>query len=90
MSHVSMRDTNALPVQADLLPKGAPKEGVRAWLDAIAQHKRLSPTGTFLVSSRTGPGCCSSSQLHCFVMRAPAPSRPVDLYVLTTVGFHSR
>lgn len=41
-------------MQADLLPGGADEADVVAWLDGTAQHKKLSPIATFLVSSRTG------------------------------------
>ena len=41
-------------LQADLLPGGADEADVAAWLGGTAQHKKLSPIATFLVSSRTG------------------------------------
>lgn len=41
-------------MQADLLPGGADEADVAAWLEGTAQHKKLSPIATFLVSSRTG------------------------------------
>ncbi len=50
----------------DLLPKGAPKDDVRQWLEATALHKRLSPIATFLVSSRTG---------ECYIMHSQYCSR---------------
>jgi hypothetical protein len=40
--------------QADLLPAGAEDADVAAWLHGTAQHKKLNPIATFLVSSCTG------------------------------------
>ncbi len=45
--------TDLLHAQADLLPKGTDLGEVAAWLERAAEHKRLSPIVTFVVSSRT-------------------------------------
>ncbi|KAK9841746.1 hypothetical protein WJX81_000306 [Elliptochloris bilobata] len=65
-----------LGTKADLLPQGTNEADVVRWLLATAAHKRLSPFGAYLVSSRTNEGVSEA------VATIRKERRGRDVYVL--------